>query len=105
MCEFCENQKIIEFLDGEVTWYIQKTEDRYEMIYENQKVCKMESIIILYCPICGRDLTDEEKVSPRDRIARLNDVHQSDCITINQLQTTIDVLVDKLASLREVHGL
>lgn len=31
--------------------------------------------------------------------------YQSDCITINQLQTTIDVLVDKLASLREVHGL
>lgn len=40
-----------------------------------------------------------------DKIAKLEDRHQSDCITINQLQTTIDVLVDKLARLREVHGL
>lgn len=40
-----------------------------------------------------------------DKIEKLNDRHQSDCITINQLQTTIDVLVDKLARLREVHGL
>lgn len=40
-----------------------------------------------------------------DKIEKLNDRYQSDCITINQLQTTIDVLVDKLARLREVHGL
>ncbi len=40
-----------------------------------------------------------------DEIAKLNDRHQSDCIEINQLQTTIDVLIDKLARLREVHGL
>lgn len=31
--------------------------------------------------------------------------YQSDCITINQLHTTIDVLTDKLARLREVKGL
>jgi len=40
-----------------------------------------------------------------DEAKKLNDRHQSDCITINQLQTTIDVLVDKLARLREIHGL
>lgn len=40
-----------------------------------------------------------------DEIAKLNDRHQSDCIEINQLQTTIDVLIDKLARLREVRGL
>ena len=40
-----------------------------------------------------------------DKIEKLNDRHQSDCITINQLNVTIDVLVDKLARLREVHGL
>lgn len=40
-----------------------------------------------------------------DKIEKLNDRHQSDCIEINKLQTTIDVLVDKLARLREVHGL
>ena len=31
--------------------------------------------------------------------------YQSDCITINQLNVTIDVLVEKLARLREVKGL
>lgn len=31
--------------------------------------------------------------------------HQQDCITINQLQTTIDVLVGRYAKLREMKGL
>ena len=49
--------------------------------------------------------TTEEKYDLRDKIAKLEDRHQSDCITINQLNVTIDVLVRKLARLREVHGL
>ena len=30
--------------------------------------------------------------------------HQSDCITINQLHTTLDVLIDRYANLRKAHG-
>ena len=30
--------------------------------------------------------------------------HQSDCITINQLQTALDVMVDRYANLRKIHG-
>lgn len=30
--------------------------------------------------------------------------HQSDCITINQLQTALDVMVDRYAQLRKIHG-
>lgn len=30
--------------------------------------------------------------------------HQPDCITINQLYTTIDVMVDRYANLRKIHG-
>lgn len=30
--------------------------------------------------------------------------HQSNCITINQLQTALDVLVDRYANLRKTHG-
>ena len=30
--------------------------------------------------------------------------HQSDCITINQLQTALDVMVDRYANLRKTHG-
>ena len=35
----------------------------------------------------------------------LEDRHQQDCITINQLNVTIEVLVDKLSRLREIKGL
>lgn len=45
----------------------------------------------------------EEKLRKKNELLEAR--YQSDCITINQLQTTIDVLVDKLARLREVHGL
>ena len=30
--------------------------------------------------------------------------HQSDCITINQLHTTLDVLIGRYANLRKAHG-
>lgn len=41
----------------------------------------------------------------KKKMAALNDRHQSDCITINQLQVTIDTICDKYSRLREVHGL
>lgn len=50
-------------------------------------------------------IIDDEKQELRDRIERQEKRYQSDCITINQLHTTIDVLTDKLARLREVKGL
>ncbi len=37
-------------------------------------------------------------------IAKYRRQHQSDCITINQLQTALDVIVDRYANLRKVHG-
>ena len=46
-----------------------------------------------------------EKMPDKDIIAKLEDRHQSDCITINQLQTTIDVLASRYAKLREQVGL
>jgi hypothetical protein len=30
--------------------------------------------------------------------------HQDDCITINQLQAALDVIVDRYANLRKIHG-
>lgn len=38
-------------------------------------------------------------------IIELQDRHQSDCIRINQLLTTIDVLTERYQKLREIHGL
>lgn len=37
-------------------------------------------------------------------IAKYHRQHQSDCITINQLQTALDVIVDRYAQLRKIHG-
>nr|DAP12582.1 MAG TPA: FAM76 protein [Caudoviricetes sp.] len=37
-------------------------------------------------------------------IAKYHRQHQDDCITINQLHTTLDVLVDRYANLRKIHG-
>lgn len=38
-------------------------------------------------------------------IAKYHRQHQDDCSTINQLQTALDVIVDRYANLRKVHGL
>jgi len=39
------------------------------------------------------------------RISELEGRHQSDCITINQLHTALDVMTEKYQKLREIHGL
>ena len=38
-------------------------------------------------------------------IAKCHRQHQEDCITINQLHTALDVLIDRYANLRKIHGL
>lgn len=52
------------------------------------------------------DLMDDFEEIPfdNDEIKSLRLAHHDDCITINQLQTTIDVLVDRYANLRKTHG-
>lgn len=42
--------------------------------------------------------------TPFEEIKSLKRTHQSDCITINQLQTALDVMVDRYATLRKIHG-
>lgn len=42
--------------------------------------------------------------APFEEIKSLKRTHQSDCITINQLQTALDVIVDRYANLRKTHG-
>ena len=41
---------------------------------------------------------------PFEEVKNLKRTHQSDCITINQLYTTIDVIIDRYANLRKIHG-
>ena len=52
----------------------------------------------------GSFFSDEE--DERDKlIAELQDQHQQDCIKINQLNVTIDTLVDKYSMLRKTVGM
>ena len=50
------------------------------------------------------EIIDREKKPLKDRCAELEDRHQQDCITINQLQTTIDVLTTRYAKLKEMNN-
>ena len=64
--------------------------------------------VIRFIPVDGGKKeveTNTDIAESIDKIAKLNDRHQSDCIKINQLNVVIDVLVEKYARLREVHGL
>lgn len=47
--------------------------------------------------------SDEQNLE--DYVSVLQEQHQNDCITINQLQTTIDTLVDRCATLRGMRRL
>ena len=54
-------------------------------------------------------LIDERNNLPKNSkaydFAKLRDQHQQDCIKINQLNVTIDTLVDKYARLRKTVGI
>lgn len=50
---------------------------------------------------CNEEIADIQN----KMIYELEDRHQSDCIRINQLITTIDVLTERYQKLREIHGL
>lgn len=47
---------------------------------------------------------DKKEIDFTASLKMYEDQHQSDCITINQLQTALDVLVDRYANLRKIHG-
>ena len=47
---------------------------------------------------------DKKETDFTTSLKMYEDQHQSDCITINQLQTALDVMVDRYANLRKIHG-
>lgn len=47
---------------------------------------------------------DKKEIDFAASLKMYENQHQSDCITINQLQTALDVMVDRYANLRKIHG-
>ena len=56
----------------------------------------------IWCDEIASRLSINKKSQPATEL--YDEQHQSDCITINQLQTALDVLVDRYANLRNIHG-
>ena len=84
---------------------------QHEILDKNEKINELQAELDKMC-----DYNDDLKRQVNEKvdapfydesveIAKYHRQHQDDCITINQLYTTLDVLVDRYANLRKVHGL
>lgn len=84
---------------------------QHEILDKNDKINELQAELDKMC-----DYNDELKRQVSEKadtpfydepaeIAKCHRQHQDDCITINQLQTTLDVLIDRYANLRKIHGL
>lgn len=84
---------------------------QHEILDKNDKINDLQAELDKMC-----DYNDELKRQVSEKadtpfynesaeIAKCHRQHQDDCITINQLHTTLDVLIDRYANLRKIHGL
>lgn len=83
---------------------------QHEILDKNEKINELQTELDKMC-----DYNDDLKRQVNEKadvpfynesaeIAKYSRQHQDDCITINQLHTTLDVLVDRYANLRKIHG-
>lgn len=84
---------------------------QHEILDKNDKINELQAELDKMCDYNNelKKQVDEKTDTPfydeSIEIAKYHRQHQSDCITINQLQTALDVIVDRYyANLRKVHG-
>lgn len=89
---------------------------QHEILYKNKKINEIQTKLDNmrnYNEELKKQVDDLNSIpefmtpdidAPLEEIKSLKRTHQSDCITINQLQTALDVLVDRYATLRKIHG-
>lgn len=83
---------------------------QHEILDKDNKINELQAELDKMCAYNNelKRQVDEKADAPfydeSVEIAKYHRQHQSDCITINQLQTTLDVLVDRYANLRKIHG-
>ena len=84
---------------------------QHEILDKNDKINELQAELDKMC-----DYNDDLKRQVRENadtplydesveIAKCRRQHQDDCITINQLQTALDVIVDRYANLRKNKGM
>ena len=83
---------------------------QHEILDKNEKINELQAELDKMCDY-NHELkrqVDEKADTPfydeSVEIAKYHRQHQSDCITINQLQTALDVIIDRYANLRKIHG-
>ena len=83
---------------------------QHEILDKDNKINELQSELDKMCDynnelkrqVCKK--ADMPFYDESAEIAKYRRQHQSDCITINQLQTALDVMVDRYAQLRKNHG-
>ena len=84
---------------------------QHEILDKNDKINELQAKLD---KMCGYNDELKRRVSEKadtpfydepEEITKCHRQHQDDCITINQLHTTLDVLIDKYSNLRKTHGL
>ena len=104
---FDENKELkqrIAELESKETESLDEVPDSITIDGYKCKIIKTESGLYI-----SRDeiysIIDKEKEPLKQKCKELEDKHQSDCIEINRLNTTIDVLIHKVEYLRQFAGL
>lgn len=99
-----EWQQKCEKLESKETESLDEVPDSITIDGYKCKIIKTESGLYI-----SRDeiysIIDKEKEPLKQKCKELEDKHQSDCIEINRLNTTIDVLIHKVEYLRQFAGL
>lgn len=83
---------------------------QHEILNKNKKINELQAKLDKMCDYNNnlkRQASEKADMSSYDNaeITKYLRQHQDDCITINQLYTTIDVIIDRYANLRKIHGL
>ena len=84
---------------------------QHEILDKNNKINELQAELDKMCAYNNElkrqvgEKADTPFYDESAEIAKYHRQHQDDCITINQLHTTLDVLIDRYANLRKIHGL
>lgn len=83
---------------------------QHEILDKNKKINELQTELDKMCDYSNdlkRQLNKNADMPFYDEsaeIAKYRRQHQDDCITINQLGTALDVIIDRYANLRKIHG-
>ena len=83
---------------------------QHENLSKNKKINELQAKLDKMCDYNNnlkrqvRENADTPLYDESVEIAKCRRQHQDDCITINQLQAALDVIVDRYANLRKIHG-